>query len=434
MSARGAVGADCAGGMGACPGQSMLPIPSDPSERGPWPVGLRTVVITERNMTVDVLYPAVVGSEAGVPNVVYSIRDEHLPPRQAAKIPDEDDPPQPVRSQVAGLPQTVRRLTTHNPLIFLSFLLRVFTPQLDAYRDLPLDTEHGPYPVHIHVHGTAAFRSASAHQLTHMASRGFVVLAADHPGITLYDMMRLGNGQEIDQEGDLRRTIAELEQLTDPQLQFLAGHFNISMLAVSGHSAGGGAVAGMGDKAAVIMAWASGGVDAVGPMLRSTLVLGGEEDGIVAYRRQQSGYEDSPAPKRLVGIARAGHLWCTDLCWIGEEDGGIVQIAIEYDAAAPVGDARCKVLTRDVPCASAAPRCSHGIYMAYLFQKLGTDGCGEDNVKNHAAWNITNYAISAAQEAVLLCDPSMDDRLAEIELVFADIYEYREQLAKRMRG
>ena len=183
------------------------------------------------------------------------------------------------------------------------------------------------------VHGTAAWRSASAHQLTHMASRGFVVLAADHPGITLYDLMRLGNGQEIDQEGDARRMIAELETLVDPQLQFLNNSITIARLAISGHSAGGGAASNLGDKAQVQMPWASGGAIA-GPATKSIIIMGGELDGIVNYRGQVSGYERAPVPKRLVGVAGAGHLWCTDLCWIGQENGGLVQIAIEYVAGA----------------------------------------------------------------------------------------------------
>ena len=78
------------------------------------------------------------------------------------------------------------------------------------------------------------------------------------------------------------------------------------------------------------MPWAAGGIDDVGPMLRSVLIMGGEEDSYAVYPGQQADYEVSPSPKRLVGVARAGHLWCTDMCWIGEADGGILQIGIEY--------------------------------------------------------------------------------------------------------
>lgn len=318
--------------------------------------------------------------------------------------------------------------------------------QVEGYRDLPLDTTHGPYPVHLHIHGTAAFRSASAHQFTHMASRGFIVVAADHPGITLKDMMRLGDGQQVDQAGDARRTIAELEQLTDPQLQFLRGYINITDLAISGHSAGGGALTNLGDKAQVLMPWASRGAND-GPALKSVLVMGGEQDGIASYSGQVTGYERSPVPKRLVGVERAGHLWCTDLCWIGEEDGGIVQIALEYvsppvctpslrsDVHGFIKFARArandlKVCGHWVEWGGGGERAvSHGIYIALLFQRLGTDGCGPTNVKNADAWRITNYAISAAQEAILMCDSSMNDRLAEIETALPYIHEYREQFA-----
>ena len=72
---------------------------------------------------------------------------------------------------------------------------------------------------------------------------------------------------------------------------------------------------------------------------------------------------------------------------------------------------------------------SNGIYIAIFFRSLGTDGCGPTNVKNEEAWRITNYATAAAQEAVLMCDDSMNDRLAEISTVLDNIYEYREELA-----
>ena len=72
---------------------------------------------------------------------------------------------------------------------------------------------------------------------------------------------------------------------------------------------------------------------------------------------------------------------------------------------------------------------SHGIYIAVFFRTLGTDGCNATNVKNFEAWTITNYAVSAAQEAVLQCDDTMNDRLAEIATSLDNIYEYREELA-----
>jgi len=349
---------------GACPGQRLLDIPADPAQRGPWAVGVRTVKMTSRNISVDIWYPAEPGSEVGKSFVSYSIRDLYLPPRQAAKIPDEQDPIQ----------------------------------VMEAYRDLPLDTRFGPYPVHIHIHGTAAFRSASAHQLTHLASRGFVVVAADHPGLNLGDMMRLGNGQEMDLQKDFYEMLSDLETLQNSDLLFLRSHINTTLLAASGHSAGGNGVAGVGDKAQVVMSLSATGVRA-GAALKSVLVLAGEQDGIISYQTSSMGYNVSPSPKRQVGISKAGHLFCTDLCWIGQEHGGLVQIAID-----------------------------NGIYLAYLFKGLGTDGCGVDNVKNEEAWPAINFAMAAVQEEVLHCNADMAIQLRQIGQRQSHIFEYKEQL------
>src|SRR5689334_10943016 len=46
-----------------CAGGSFLPVPKDTSLPGPWPVGARTVTIG--GLTVEVWYPAELGSEAG---------------------------------------------------------------------------------------------------------------------------------------------------------------------------------------------------------------------------------------------------------------------------------------------------------------------------------------------------------------------------------
>ncbi|HEX9104448.1 MAG TPA: hypothetical protein VF997_19690, partial [Polyangia bacterium] len=95
-------------------------------------------------LTTEVWYPAKLGSDAGKSKIVYDIR-EHLPPADAAKIPDSDNPPQ----------------------------------DCDCFRDLPIDDGHGPYPLVVFIHGTAAFRTQSLTFMTHWASRGFIVVSAD---------------------------------------------------------------------------------------------------------------------------------------------------------------------------------------------------------------------------------------------------------------
>jgi len=41
----------------------------------------------------------------------------------------------------------------------------------------------------VFVHGTASFNVASAGTMAHWASRGFIVMAADHPGLNLADQI-----------------------------------------------------------------------------------------------------------------------------------------------------------------------------------------------------------------------------------------------------
>ena len=51
------------GGSVGCAAMTTLPVPDDPSVRGPWVVGVRTV--TMGRLTVEILYPAEPGSEQG---------------------------------------------------------------------------------------------------------------------------------------------------------------------------------------------------------------------------------------------------------------------------------------------------------------------------------------------------------------------------------
>lgn len=350
-------GADVPG----CDGGAFLPVPKDTSLPGPWPVGARTVTIG--GLTVEAWYPAELGSEAGQEKIRYDIRTG-LPDAEKDKVPDADNPWQ----------------------------------DCECWRDLPLDTAHGPYPAVIFVHGTAGFRSQSLEHVIHWASRGFVVLAADHPGLWLKDLLGSLCGVPMvpqhlaDDVGELTAALAE----PAGDLAFLAGHVDASRLAMSGHSAGGGAIAGAGDAARVLIPMAAGGVEA-GASLESTLILGALSDQVVAYSSQQEGFTDSPAPKRLVGIADAGHLAFSSLCSLKNAQG---QNFLEIAQANDVCGAQ---------------------FASLLFD------CDPEYTPDATSWEIAQYASSAVLESVLRCTDAADN-FAELQAKFPEVAEYQEAL------
>lgn len=350
----GTTGADGAVG---CDGVPLLPVPEDTSLPGPWPVGARTAVIDD--LTLEVWYPAQPGSESGAEPVRYDIRTS-LPDSEQAKVPDEDNPWQ----------------------------------DCDCWRDLPIDADHGPYPVVVFIHGTAGFRSQSLEFMTHWASRGFVVVAADHPGLWLKDL--LGSlcgapGQAQDLGGDLATIVAALQSPTG-DLGFLQGRIDADRLAATGHSAGGFAVEPAGAFAQVVMPMAGRGV-APGEALRSVLVLGAQSDKVVNYSEQQTGYADSPAPKRLVGLANTGHLIFSSLCSLRNSDGqDFLALAAEYEVCG-------------AQFASALFDCDD----AYLADEQG--------------WEIVQYVTSAALEETLHCS-SAGDNFADLQSKYPDVGEF----------
>lgn len=272
----------------ACADRVTLPVPLDPQQPGPWPVGARTLQLG--GLTTEVWYPAVPGSEAGLPTATYDIR-KHLAEADAAKISDAANPLQ----------------------------------QCNCVRDLPVDTSRGPYPLIVFVHGTAAFRSQSLQHVTHWVSRGFVVVSQDHPGLELKDVLAFNFGAE--QEANTRALLASFRTALP---DFLQGAVDMTRMAAIGHSAGGGAIEALGDEPGmqVLIPLASGGTVA-GPYLRSSLVLAGDSDGVVQLPQTRKGYDKSPLPKRLVVLAGAGHLAFSDLCLIGASQGGILQVALD---------------------------------------------------------------------------------------------------------
>ncbi len=143
-----------------CGDTKLYQVPDDPGAPGPWPVGVKTlqVAIAGGSIPVEVWYPAPFGSGAGQTREVYDPSSWIGSASERMKIPEADKTPE----------------------------------SCDCYRDLPVDTTHGPYPAVIFIHGTGSFRVASLSTMTQWASRGFVVAAADHPGMFLTDYLADG--------------------------------------------------------------------------------------------------------------------------------------------------------------------------------------------------------------------------------------------------
>lgn len=304
-------------------------------------MGVRTVSVGA--LTVEVWYPAKFGSDAGKTPVRYDIRPQ-LPASQQGMISDSDNPWQ----------------------------------DCDCYRDLELDTSHGPYPVVVFVHGTAAFRTQSLAQMTHWASRGFVVVAADHPGLKLADMLSFvcpdsaSGSQNLDADVD-----AMLGALESPsgELDFLADRIDMTRIGVVGHSAGGNAAgaASAKDGVRIVIPMAAGPTTDASGALETSLFLGADADAVVSYSSVKSGYESSPSPKRFIGIGNTGHLAFSQLCELTNTAGkNLVEVA------------------------DAAGVC--GVFLAGALYD-----CKDEYIAGPLASEIVNYATSAALESVLHC-------------------------------
>lgn len=347
-----------------CDDASFFEVPADPAERGPWAVGARQVTIDGLN--TEIWYPAAWGSEAGQDAKTYDIRYA-LPESEQAKITDAKNP------------------------------LQV----CDCYDQLPIDDAHGPYPVVVFIHGTASWRSQSLTQMTHWASRGFVVISSDHPGLWLADTLGLACGTPGGQQNLSGDTDAVLAAIANPsgELEFLAGRLDTSRIAISGHSAGGSAAASQASKpnVRVSIPMASGNPVANGPALESALFLGGMSDGVVNYASTQNGYAQSMPTKRLVGLTNAGHLAFSDICEIENADGqNILEIATEAGV-----------------CGAQ--------FAGFLFD------CDPSFLDATIGGAIINYSSTAVLEQVLKCVAG-PDLFADFEASYPDVGEYQEAL------
>ena len=321
----------------AAPAPGPLTLPDDPAAPGPWPVGVRTLTLA--GLRAEVWYPARPGSEAGRAPVAYDLAEE-LPPADAARL----------RAKGVTLPPV----------------------PCACFRDLPLDEAHGPYPLVLYAHGLTLFRFASATLTAHWASRGFVVVAADFPGAKLADVLegkpRPSNGAVA---ADAARVLDAAAQEVFP------GHLDVARVGITGHSLGGevaSLLAGQG-RGQVIISMAERGVaPAPGrpPPKFLTLIVGGTEDHVEPFARQERGFATSPEPKRFAAIRGAGHMSFTDVCSVAVAEGGLYAVA------------------------HAA-----GVEMDGFLAALADRACGQAKIPPAEAWAQIESVTTAALEAAL---------------------------------
>ncbi|HTU57983.1 MAG TPA: hypothetical protein VMF89_06110 [Polyangiales bacterium] len=305
-----AAGRGAAGAGGAMSeGPRTMDVPADTAAAGPWPVGVRTLTLSlgAGNTQVEVWYPAKRGSESERPKVSYDL---------TAWLPPEH-----------GIPNAAPKVQL----------------PCDCYRELPPDADNGPFPVVVYVHGQASFRASAASQLAHWASRGFIAIAADHPGLVLRDTLSgnatcsgTGIPQDFAHTRDVPALFAALAQ-PDGIFNFLEGAIDAQRVALAGHGDGAAYaadnVAQPGVKAVLSLSAAS--VVPRADELAGAFFLSGQPDKITAYNNVVRAYEATGRelrPALLAGVANVGHLGFTDMCGARNTDGqDAIAMARRYD-------------------------------------------------------------------------------------------------------
>lgn len=260
-----------------------LDLPADPAVQGA-PVGVRTETIG--GVSVEIWYPAAQAEAGGAGESI--------------------DP------------------TVFVPQVVLDVLGPLQLPAMSTYaiRDAQLRPPVEPYPLVLFSHGFGGFRLQSVDVTTHLASRGYIVAAVDHPGRMLGDVLPclflpvlegcdLSGFTDDPGPDDLSDLLDLVSGLADEG--WLEGAVDLERIAVGGHSAGANTTTSFGqdqDHIAALFPMAGGA-----PVERDvpTLFLAGSCDSYPDLGSVTASAAGT-AQAELVAISGAGHLAFSDLC------------------------------------------------------------------------------------------------------------------------
>ncbi len=289
---------------------------------GPYVVGTTTLDLAGR--AVEVWYPSDPGSEQGASKAVFEIRDL-LPEALKTLVPDDLNPKY----------------------------------ETNAYVKIPA-SDAGPFPLVIFAHGFGAYPTEYQTILTHLASWGFVVAGPDFNERGLLAAFAGGGGDasttttdpasaeqaaqaRIDSEAAIMTGTRELlaAQNTEPG-GLLEGAVDATDVGVAGHSAGvtsAVAAAATDPNVKTFVAMSGGRAPGAGASLPTPdvpgMVMTGGLDQIASLDNVEGFYRSLSSPKRLVIIDDAGHNSFNDLCVIGADQGGLLEIAAKVGIPTP---------------------------------------------------------------------------------------------------
>jgi predicted dienelactone hydrolase len=269
--------------LAAC-GDSSRQRVADPLAPGPHPVGVTSVTLhddaRERSLLTEVWYPAA--------------------------------------ESVRGLPPSP--ITDFVPPSFAPLLAGSTVP-LVAVRDAPL-ASGGPFPLVAFSHGNGGVRWQNTFQVERLASHGFVVVAPDHTGNTLFDL-----GQDPRTQENRPLDIQFLyDQFTgfaaEPGNRFEGWADSGKKFGVTGHSLGSFttlAVASNDTRVGAALPMAAPG-PVSGNYSAATFLMLATEDKTIGLQLNElirSVYQVLPGPRFLAEVIDAGHYSFTIACLTG---------------------------------------------------------------------------------------------------------------------
>jgi len=231
-------------------------------------------------------------------------------------------------SQLAT-PQPIASLTQPlDVVIWYPAKLGTPAPTIDETLAAPLEAEAdrggAPYPAILFAHGSGGGPWVSTYLTTHLASHGFVVLAASHVG------------SRTDRPAELNSVLNQLASPNPTDDGLLTGLVDGARVGVVGFSLGGDSVLRMAatdQRPRAVIAMAPGGsgtgpsplVDSIQGVIAPTMLMWGLLDEIVAYDNHRPLLDSlgQTSPERwLVALRRTGHFAFADRCLVGRRGCG----------------------------------------------------------------------------------------------------------------